>query len=198
MKFKSIWLFLIGSIIFLELAYIVAFKTQKLLFFFDLNGEANIPVWFTSSLFAFSAALSLFSATRQSNWDAKHFWNTLGLACAFISLDETAQIHEQITYLTNIKWIYFYAPAGVIVIAMLTRYFFKHYNDHPNLQIIGAGVLVGFVFSVGLEAISYFGFTSLWQKVEFMLEEGAEMLGAGAIMIGVLHEVDKFLKKSDT
>lgn len=59
------------------------------------------------------------------------------------------------------------------------------------------GVTLGFVMAVGLETLSHLGLASLWQKIEYMLEEGAEMLGAGMILIGCLQEIMAILQYTE-
>jgi len=187
MQNRKLWIGLLLTIFVLETAYVLAFKTQILLPFFDLDGEANLPTWVTSTLFSIAGFLAIGIYTLKNK--DKSFWLVLGLCCLFISMDEIAQIHEYISVITQVKWIYFYAPIGAIAIIFLLSSASKGWKENARLKIIMGGVALGFIMAVGLETISHFGLASLWQKVEYMLEEGAEMLGAGMILIGCLQEV---------
>lgn len=189
MKYQNIWVGLVLIIVLIETAYVLAFKTQILLPFFDLNGEANLPTWVTSVLFALAGTTAIGNYVLKA--PGKKFWLILGLCCLFVSLDEVAQIHENISNLTGIKWIYIYGPVGGAILILLTKYALNLSTKYPSMKLIMSGVALGFILSIGLESLSYFGLTSTWQKVEFMLEEGAEMLGAGMIFIGCLQELSR-------
>ena len=189
---QKLWIALIAVTTLLEAGYVFAFKTNILFPFFDLNGEGNLPTWVTSTLLAIAGSLAL--VCYWLNKKNGSFWLVLAFCCLFISVDEVAQIHEAITIASGIKWVYFYAPVGAIAIALLSVNAYTQWNENQHIKIIMGGVLLGFVLSVGLETLSYFGLTSLWQKIEYMLEEGAEIFGAGMILIGCLQEVISKLK----
>lgn len=63
---------------------------------FDLNGEANIPAWFSAmGLLTASLLLALIaSATRTTAGRYVRHWWGLALVFAYVSLDEAASIHE--------------------------------------------------------------------------------------------------------
>lgn len=117
MRYRKFWIGLVLLIISLEAAYVVAFKTQILLPFFDLDGESNLPTWVSSTIFSLAGALAIGNYMLKNK--EKTFWLVLGLCCLFISLDEIAQIHEYLSVATHIKWVYFYSPIGVVTIAYL-------------------------------------------------------------------------------
>lgn len=187
MKYRNLWLGLIFVLAVVEAAYVVAFKTQTLLPFFDIDGEANFPTWVSSTLFSLAGFFA--SGNYLLNNKGKMFWLVLSLCCLFVSMDEVAQVHEKISILTGIKWVYFYGPIGTMVILFLAVSAYNQWAEQSTTKLIMVGVILGFVVSVGLETLSYFGLTSLWQKIEYMLEEGAEILGAGIILLGCLQEM---------
>jgi hypothetical protein len=160
---------------------------QTMLKFFDLNGEVNLPAWATSVMLAIAGFLALLNYLVQKR--SEYFWLILSSACFFISLDEIVQIHEQLSGATQVKWVFYYIPLGVVVITYLSWRAWKLREQHPNIKTIMQGVLIGFILATGLETVSYFRLASLWQKTEYMIEEGAEMLGAGMILIGCLQEL---------
>ena len=59
---------------------------------FDFNLESNAPTWFSSALLigAGIAALLVASRSRVHRWH----WAAMGFVALFLSLDESAQIHE--------------------------------------------------------------------------------------------------------
>ena len=62
----------------------------------DLNGEANLPVWFSSTCWLLAAATSLFISSlrdpKTKQW--RRHWQGLAMLFAFLSFDETAMFHE--------------------------------------------------------------------------------------------------------
>jgi len=188
MNYRRFWIGLFLIIFFLEAAYVITFKTQTMLKFFDLNGEVNLPAWATSAMLAIAGFLALLN--HLSHKKSSHFWLVLSAACFFISLDEIAQIHEQLSRVTQVKWVIFYIPIGSIVLFYLTRQAIRLRIQHPHISTIMQGVFIGFILATGLESIVHFvGLPSFLQKIEYMIEEGAEMLGAGMILIGSLQEL---------
>ena len=185
MNYRKLWIGLFILIAFLQTAYVTAFKTQTMLKFFDLNGEVNLPAWVTSSMLAIAGFLALLNyLTPKKNG---YFWLVLSIACFYISLDEIIQIHEQLARATRIQWVIFYIPVGIIVLFYLLRQALRLQDQHLHIKTIMQGVFIGFVIATGLEAIVHFvGLPSVLQKIEYMVEEGAEMLGAGMILIGCL------------
>jgi len=160
MKYRNLWLSLILVLVVVETAYVVSFKTQTLLPFFDIDGEANFPTWVSRTLFSFAGFLAF--GNYLLNNKNKMFWLVLSLCCLFVSMDEVAQVHEKISILTGTKWVYFYGPIGAMVILFLTVSAYSQWTEHPATKLIMVGVILGFVVSVGLETLSHFGLTSLW------------------------------------
>src|ERR1044071_1537856 len=66
---------------------------------FDLDGEANIPAWFSSAqLLAIALTLWVTNRFRSDHtMPSRLFLNLLAAGFLVLSLDETAQIHETIT-----------------------------------------------------------------------------------------------------
>jgi len=185
MNYRKLWIGLFVIIIFLQIAYVAAFKTQTMLKFLDLNGEVNLPAWATNAMLAIAGFLALLNhLVRKRN---SYFWLVLSIACFFISLDEIVQIHEQLARATGVKWVIFYIPVGIVVLIYLSRQALRLRDQQPHIITVMQGVFIGFILATGLESIVHFvGLPSTLQKIEYMVEEGAEMLGAGMILIGSL------------
>lgn len=61
---------------------------------FDMNREKNIPTWFASSLLLLCSALfALIGGTERSN-GRRVLWWLIAAALLFVSIDESAAIHE--------------------------------------------------------------------------------------------------------
>jgi hypothetical protein len=71
-------------------------KVNRLL---DLNGEANLPTWFSSMQWAAAAGLLAFVFLRRHERRAAAVFATLGVSLLFLllSVDEVAQIHEKLS-----------------------------------------------------------------------------------------------------
>lgn len=61
---------------------------------FDLNGEGNIPAWF-SAMLLFLTGLTLLCIGRQDGTSWRGHWMALGTIFILLSLDENASLHER-------------------------------------------------------------------------------------------------------
>ena len=196
MDYKKFRVGLISIIVFTEVAYVIAFKTQTMLNFFALNGEGNLTTWITSATLAIAGSLALLNYLLHT--ESEYFWLVLSIACFFISLDEIVQVHEQLARATQTKWVIFYIPVGIIVLFYLSQQALRLQNQYPHITTIMQGVFIGFILAIGLESLVYlFRLSSLLQKIEYMLEEGAEMLGASMILIGCLQTLVPEIKNNE-
>ena len=69
--------------------------------FLSLSWEANLPTWAASSLLLICAALlwAIARKAKQTEDKAYRHWYALSAIFAYISLDETAQLHENLGHL---------------------------------------------------------------------------------------------------
>jgi len=162
---------------------------------FDLNGEANIPTWY-STVLLISVSLSALGIYLSGGLpsDAKgrrraSFWLGLSTMYGFFSLDEAARLHEILDETTSIKWVYVYAPFAVAFLTACLLYLVTLPRDQGVVRrwILG-GLALSCVGSMGFELMSH-----LWQPlprflqhVEFVLEEGSEMVGTIMVLMGCL------------
>lgn len=95
------------TLICFELLLVVAYGTDawiqgtngQLNELIDLDGEGNLPVWFSSfQLALISISFWMLAArTRASHRPSRHFLRFCGGFFLLLSLDETALLHERIT-----------------------------------------------------------------------------------------------------
>lgn len=177
---------------------------------FDLDGEGNIPTWFSSAQLIF-VALALWNISLQQRpvvqrpQATRIFFALAGCGAIYVSLDETAQIHERITasigqryvdwlpsFAGSHLWLLLIALAGILT---LTRLFLSDllaiWREHRRLVTVAAlGIGIGLAGGMGLETLGYKLLhgdrTTLWYKVEVTLEEFMEMLGASLILFSAL------------
>lgn len=164
---------------------------------FSLSYEQNIPTWYSSALlFSCSAALALIAAgsRRERAPFVRHWW---GLAAAFlyISLDETASIHEGAGRFFKLHGVFYFSwviPAGIIVAAIGLAYlrFLAHLPRGARRQFIISGVIyVGGALFMELP-LGYWtereGSRNFVYAAIDAVEEGMEILGASLFLLALV------------
>ena len=172
---------------------------------FDLDGEATIPAWFSSiQLFLTGLVLLSFGNWEKNKQIRNPFFIYLtGIVFIFLSLDESAMMHEKITrVLRTIEgvpsfkgghgiWIYLYALpmlVGVFLGFSTVKTFFRTY--FKQALFMTAGVLIFIFGAVGIEIVSYQflrdDLTSTFYKLSVAFEEVLEMMGISLFLYGSL------------
>ncbi|MBZ0278784.1 MAG: hypothetical protein K8I60_21745 [Anaerolineae bacterium] len=160
---------------------------------FNVNRESNIPTWYSTLLLLTCAVLLgiIALAHQQSGKAGARYWKGLALIFLYLSLDETAVIHEQLTIplqesLRVTGYLYFgwvlVGAAVVIAIGLVyARFIFRLPPPTRRLFILAALLYVGGALVV--ESIS----ANQWYQMDGesllfsaigTLEELGEMLGA--------------------
>ena len=175
---------------------------------FDLDGEANIPTFFSVFQFNVAAGLLWIIGSRARCCADRYARHWLALACIFVflGLDELAQIHElfsdplraslHVDGALRYAWV---IPYGCLVLAVAAAYlnFLSHLPDRTRwLMVISAAIYVG--GAVGLEL--YGGYletqlgteatgTSVAYLIEVFFEEGMELLGIALFIFALLEYI---------
>lgn len=171
----------------------------------DLDGEANIPAWFSSAQLL-TIAITLWTANRfrtdkllPSRW----FLNLLATGFLLLSLDETAQVHETITGVIGSRYADWapllvsshkaFAVLALIGVYGVLHYFYKDARaawrwSRRECTICLIGVCVVILGGSVLEAIGYIYLQkgSLAYQIEVTAEEFLEMFGATLILRAAL------------
>jgi hypothetical protein len=167
---------------------------------FDINGEGNIPSWYSSSaLLACAFLLALIAAQKKRTQDRfLSHWVGLAIIFVYLSMDESAAIHEMAIKpvraaldtdgFLRFAWI---IPGSVAVLLFVLIYarFLASLPSRLRAQFLIAGALyVG--GAIGMEAISgYYATVEGRDGLMYMLvtaaEEAAEMAGV-VVMIHAL------------
>jgi hypothetical protein len=177
---------------------------------FDLDGEANIPTWYQSTaLLLCSALLGTIACAKKADADRfASYWKALSIIFLFLAIDETALIHDMITYLVRrsgyshpgffyYAWVIPYGIfAGVVAVGCLK--FLAHLPARSRLLFIIAGAIyVG--GALGMEMISGFYRSLYWQKdLPYLLmnafEETLEMLGIVVFIYALTSYMSRHVK----
>jgi hypothetical protein len=166
-----------------------------------VDGEANIPSWFSASLLL--AAASLLAIIAAAEWriggqEVTKWW-VLGLIFLFLSLDETAQLHElsivpvrEWTGATGFLYYAWILPAGVCVGLFAVAYlrFLRRLSARTRSLLLWAGAIyVG--GALGVESLSGWqaaahGERNLPYHLIVTVEESCEMIGVVLFIYALL------------
>ena len=181
-------------------------RSSRLFQEFSLDSEANVPSWFSSVLLLTAAALLAIVAldvlARRGRW-GRH-WAGLSLVFAWLSLDETAAIHERIGGLLR-SHLNLHGPlhyAGVI--PMLAVALVVGITYLPFLRALPRATLLGFLLAgaiyvtgaAGVEAATGWWAEgrsgSTWLLFPSTLEENLEMIGTTLFILVVVRYFARF------
>jgi hypothetical protein len=172
---------------------------------FDLDGEANLPAWFSSAQLL-AIALTLWMANRLRSdklRPSRLFMNLLAAGFLYLSVDETAQVHETITGVIGSRyadWVpllfsHHKVFAGLALIAVfgVLKYFYpdsralwRESRRECTLALMGMCVVL--LGGSVIEALGYLFLQkgSLAYQIEVTIEEFLEMFGATLILRAAL------------
>lgn len=163
---------------------------------FELNTEANVPTWFSAVQLGFAALIAWWCAVahRRADLGGVWSWRLVAAALLFVSADEVAQFHEQISYQVRVSldtdgalrfaWVIPYGVA-VLALAALLWGWWRSLPRTTRLQLAGAAVAF-VVGALGLELIESayesvrgkdFGLRALT-----VVEEALEMFAVAAVV----------------
>lgn len=152
---------------------------------FSLSSEANVPTWFSSVLLAGCAVAAGAIASRAQAW-RRHWWG-ICVALAYVSLDETAELHENLGGhfdlhgLLYFDWV-IWAALAVAILAVIYWPFLRALSSPTRERLILAAVIyVGGALVMELPLgwwTDRFGPDTLGYALIDWVEETMEMVGA--------------------
>jgi hypothetical protein len=131
----------------------------------DLDRENNIPTWFSSALLATASVLLFFIARAKAELREPHvrYWLGLALVFLYLSVDETASLHEaavgpiqRALNATGALYAAWVIPAMVLVplfAAMYLRFLWTLPRRTAMLFVLAGGLYVG--GALGLEMVGW-------------------------------------------
>lgn len=168
--------------------------TELLVEKFSLEGEGNIPAFFSASLLLFTSVLFLIIGWAKKNSTTPvyaNYWLGLGVVFLFLSLDEAAQIHEKLdtdliwgayesTGLLAWPWVIIYGGLALLFAASYFKFWMQlPWGFKPHYMaaaVIYVGSALGFEMLEALEYTTHGGYTFTYvvlTSVEEMFEMGA-------------------------
>lgn len=195
---KTIFKYLLYIILFLLCANIVGlvFKfyfghnyVYGLVPLFDFNHEKNIPTLYSSiALILVSVLLLLIAVKHKKNNTSYLPWAILSIIFLFLSIDETATIHDGLIYIAakdslNTSGLFFYAwviPYGIALIVFVIAYL-KFLTNLPR------NIMVLFIISGSIFVTGAIGFELIEGKVD-------ELYGVDNLLYSILYTVEELLE----
>ena len=180
---------------------------------FDLDREANIPAWFSSSQLLLICLIIwlAFLLHKACERPSRLFLFTTGTGFLLMSLDETSQVHESITATLGDRYIDWVPPLIIehkeipfLSLVLLIIFVRLIYPDLKSLWLWSrrkslvavAGILTYMLGASVLETIGYEFIEkgTFIYRVEVSAEEFLEMLGASLILYTVVSFVQDKLR----
>ena len=138
----SVMVLLVLVSIFLNLLSVLDIPVYKVTRrIFGLSRERNIPTLFSSVILLGSSMLLGYIAylTRLTGGRYSLFWAILSLGFLYLSVDETAFIHETLSE-DRAGWVFVAAPFVILFLLFYIR-FFLHLPRSTKLYFLSAGLL---------------------------------------------------------
>jgi hypothetical protein len=160
---------------------------------FDFNLEANPPTHYSALLLLTNSILLLIIATaeRQSGGEFVLQWHALALLFFLLAFDESATLHEKITYPvhlmlegTGISPRFFWIVL-LVVVTIAGLLFFRKFLLRLNRRMLALFILSGILYTLGVLMVDMF---SAW----FILPDHARSDMIYRLMVGI-EEVFEFL-----
>ena len=159
---------------------------------FDVDGEDNIPTWFSSFLLLLASTFTaLVARVRSARGDRDHrFWFVLALGLLVMSIDEVAGFHESLNSLVDelgggdsFTW----TIPGAVLVAVVGVAFMRFLGRLPEDERRDL-LIAGLIYVTGVVLLEYAAHSYLKVEQNTMdtltynlmtpVEEGLEMTGA--------------------
>ncbi len=157
-------------------------------YFFDLDGEANIPTWFSSAqILATAATIGIGLRRTGQPQTGRVFLTALAGLLLFLSVDEVAGIHEQASKVLRQfesmprfekghgLWVPIYLGVGGLFLLVCLQSLLDLFRHRRKWTVgILGGLAVAGSGGVGLEVLSYEFLRQPGREELYLLEVGIE------------------------
>jgi len=183
--------------------YLIGQPYRPLNVFVDLDGEGNLPAWYSSIQWFSVAILTGLFAYRNASFSNKKSWSLVVLPLLFLmlSLDETTEIHEflgkmsdqllpggrQNTLLPHTGiWMFLVGlPFMLLLCVLIVRVRAYFVRASGALYKIVLGMAVMLAGAIGVETFSnVVARDSIYSVLQIWSEESLEMVGATIVLWG--------------
>jgi hypothetical protein len=185
--------------------------TEVVVRVFSMDGELNAPTWYSASSLLFCAGLAGLIAALQHRRTPRApgawHWALLAAALTFLSLDEAALLHEELSKpltrsldLEEARWEYWawlgpYLAATALFVGVFARFLWR-LPPHTRRPLLAGGALY-LTGAAGLELVG----RDLWDEGDVSapylmlvgVEEILEMLGVTLLAYALLTFVNRVL-----
>lgn len=157
---------------------------------FDLDRDANLPTWFSSTCLMISALLMAWIGAARTPGRDRKLWLTMAFIFVYLSIDEAAELHEitiaPLRKLLGLSGVFHFAwviPFGLALV-VLTLIYFRFWWSLPLATRIGL-LLAALVYVGGAMGLEMYGSLiaaahgeEYWlYRVSIVIEETMEMVG---------------------
>ena len=176
---------------------------------FDFNQESNVPTFFSSVLLFLASLLLFYIGLVHQSQECRltRYWQGLAAGFLYMAIDESAQIHEVVNGLIQMKFkltgFFHYGwviPFGIIALVVGIIYLLKFMPFLPerirklfwisgSIYVLGA---IGFEMLGG--KLDESGGSEILYAVLYTFEESFEMLGVGLFIYAILVYVEEELR----
>lgn len=177
--------------------YILHRGKNEWVYLLGLSYEQNLPTWYSSSLLLL-CSVSLWLISTASNQETQRFkwhWRLLAVLFAYISLDETATLHEDLSAYFDFSGVLYFGwviPASIFVFLLGIVYlpFLVKLPRRASRQFIVAGALyvggaLGVEFALGYWTDLH-GSKNLGYGLIDLVEESLEILGLTVFLLALI------------
>jgi hypothetical protein len=174
-------------------------------FWFDLDGEGNVPALFSAMQLAVIGVAWFYLAATGALKLPRGFLILFGCLFVLLALDESMQLHERVRHGLRVlksitvpslyvgvgAWIPVYVASGVIITAATVPFWVRLGQRAPKAMVYLILGTMLFLFSAVLLEISSYRVLGIFKsvvayRIEVAVEEFLEMVSASLILYGVL------------
>ena len=171
---------------------------------FNIDQEANIPTWFSTTQLFLTGFTFLFIGYRTEHTPPPSWLGTkiFGFGFIYLSLDEAAVVHEKLTWIfinnplvpyfhgRHGVWIVVYGSIAICLLILLFKDLWALGKTYPRISLIFfLGILLYLFGAAGMETITFFFLDEndkLVYTIEVIMEEFLELFGASIMFYSVL------------
>jgi len=173
---------------------------------FDLDGEINVPTWFSSTLLLLAGLLLFYigAASRREHDQWARHWSFLAWVFVLLSADETGGLHgllsDPLRSAFHLSGAFYHAwvlPVGAAVVAIGLAYlrFLRNLPAGTRRLLILSGIVyvvgaIGFELPEGIYRTAFGANVTVVYGVLTVLEETFEMVGIVLFIYALLDFVE--------